>query len=64
MPTMKDKDLLKLLERNGWQVIRINGSHYKMRKGNKTVIVPVHKKDMKIGTLNAILRDAGLPLMH
>ncbi|HCT91991.1 MAG TPA: toxin HicA, partial [Lachnospiraceae bacterium] len=25
---MKDKDLLKLLKKNGWNVARINGSHH------------------------------------
>ena len=25
---MKDRDLLKLLKKNGWNVVRINGSHH------------------------------------
>lgn len=61
---MKDKELLRLLVDNGWQEIGINGSHHKMRKGDKTIIVPVHGRDMKIGLLNAILRAANLPPLH
>ena len=25
---MKDRDLIKLLKKNGWQLDRINGSHH------------------------------------
>ncbi len=32
---MKDKDLLKLLEKNGWKLIRINGSHHVLQKMGK-----------------------------
>ena len=29
---MNDKDLLKLLKKNGWNVVRINGSHHVLQK--------------------------------
>lgn len=32
---MKDKDLLKLLKKNGWVVVRINGSHHVLQKMEK-----------------------------
>lgn len=32
---MKDKDLLKLLLKNGWVVKRINGSHHILQKDSK-----------------------------
>ena len=32
---MKDKDLLKLLKQNGWEVKRISGSHHIMEKDGK-----------------------------
>lgn len=57
---MKDKDLLKLLQQNGWKVERIKGSHHILIKGNKTEIIPVHGKDMPTGLLNAILKRTGL----
>jgi len=38
--TMKDKDLVKLLEKNGWKLIRINGSHHTMSKDNNVITVP------------------------
>lgn len=64
MPTMKDKDLLKLLKKNGWQEISIRGSHHHLRKGNHTETVAVHGKDMPIGELNAILKRCDLPPIH
>ncbi len=60
--SMKDKDLLKLLLKNGWKEININGSHHKVKKGNQSITIPVHGKDMDKGLLQAILKQAGLTL--
>ena len=57
---MKDKDLYKLLLQNGWQEVSVKGSHHKLRKGNKTEMIPVHGKDVPKGLLNAILKRTGL----
>lgn len=58
---MTGKALIKLLKKNGWQLDRIKSSHYILIKANKTVVVPVHgKKDIPKGTLNNILKEAGL----
>ena len=57
---MKDKDLLKLVKKNGWELKRINGSHHILQKNEKTIIIPVHGKDIPTGLLNKILKQAGL----
>lgn len=57
---MKDKDLVKLLLKNGWQLDRIHGSHHIIKKGSKTEIVPVHNRDVPAGLLNNILKRTGL----
>lgn len=57
---MKDKDLLKLLEKNGWKLIRINGSHHVLQKNGETTVVPIHGRDVPIGLLNTILKETGL----
>lgn len=57
---MKDKDLLKLLLKNGWKVERIKGSHYVLKKGQQVETIPIHGKDMKKGLENAILKRTGL----
>lgn len=59
--TMKDKDLLKLLLKNGWAIARINGSHYRLEKdGFSPITLPIHGKDMKKGLEIAILKQAKL----
>lgn len=58
---MKPKELIYLLKKNGFLFIRQSGSHaiYK-RNDELMVVVPIHNKDIPIGTLNGILKDAGL----
>lgn len=59
---MTAKQLIKLLNQNGYSEIRQRGSH-KIFQGpdGKMVTVPCHSgKDLKPGTLNQILKDAGL----
>lgn len=57
---MRGKELVKLLRENGWELNRINGSHHIMIKDGKSLSIPVHNTDMKPGTLNKLLKDAGL----
>ncbi|WP_303818160.1 type II toxin-antitoxin system HicA family toxin [Selenomonas ruminantium] len=59
---MKPKDLLKILEADGWQVERVRGSHYILRHPTKPgrPVIPMHNKDMKPGTFNSILKQAGI----
>lgn len=54
------KEVVKLLKKNGWQVVRIKGSHHVMKKDGKTEIIPVHKTDLPPGLLTAILKRTGL----
>jgi len=55
------KELIKVLQKDGWAIDRIKGSHHIMAKGGHTVSVPVHSgKDLPVGTLNDILKKAGI----
>lgn len=59
---MKTSELLKLLKKNGCYMIR-NGSNHDIwfsPTTNKQFAVPRHKTELKIKTLNNILKDAGL----
>jgi predicted RNA binding protein YcfA (HicA-like mRNA interferase family) len=56
------KEMCRLLERKGWTLNRIKGSHhiYK-RQGHKTIAVPVHgNKTLKPGLQSRIMKDAAL----
>jgi predicted RNA binding protein YcfA (HicA-like mRNA interferase family) len=55
------KDLVKLLEQNGWICIRIKGSHWIFEKAGVKVSVPNHGlKEVPTGTARNILKQAGL----
>lgn len=61
---MKVKELIKLIEKDGWKFKRQKGSHkiytHKVKQG--IVVVPDHgmNKDIAKGTENSILKQAGL----
>ncbi|MCG8400981.1 MAG: type II toxin-antitoxin system HicA family toxin [Firmicutes bacterium] len=59
---MKPKELMKLLTEDGWVIVRIQGSHHIHKHPTKPGTIPValHNKDMAPGTLNKILKAAGL----
>lgn len=56
------KELLKVLKKDGWYVDRIRGSHHMLKHTSKVgrVTVPVHKEDLKPKTLHTILKQAGI----
>lgn len=56
------RDVIRLLESNGWVLVRQKGSHKSFRHpDNPSVItVPDHPGDLKPGTLRDILKKAGL----
>lgn len=59
---MKGKELIERLENAGWELDRVRGSHrvYKHPDATRPIPVPHPKKDLPKGTVNAILRQAGL----
>jgi len=57
--------MCRLIEKNGWLLRRINGSHHIYSKpGERKVIsIPVHgSKSLKPGLASRIARDAGVSL--
>ncbi|MDZ4824613.1 MAG: type II toxin-antitoxin system HicA family toxin [Flavobacteriales bacterium] len=58
-PVVKCKDLVKLLEKQGFEVVRINGSHHRMKHNDgRVATIPVHKNDeLPKGLLRKIVRD-------
>ena len=60
---MKVRDLIRLIEEDGWLLARVRGSHrqYRHEKKSGLVTVPGHPgDDLAPGTLNSILKQAGL----
>ena len=50
---------VRALRRLGFADIRQTGSHRVMRKGSRTVVVPMHRP-IKPGTLKGMIEQAGL----
>lgn len=61
-PTVKAKDLIKVIEKLGFYFDRQKGSHaiYKNSQGQR-VVVPIHSgQDLKQGTLMGMIQDIGI----
>lgn len=59
LPVLSGQDIVKALERLGFEPIRQRGSHVVMRRGSQGTVVPLHK-EVKTGTLAGIIRQAEL----
>ena len=60
---MRVGELLRMLERDGWQSVRQTGSHRVYRHPSKEgqLVAPLHfGKELATGTLQRILKQAGL----
>lgn len=57
LPHVSGKEIIRALERLGFQVMRQSGSHVVMRQGSRGCIVPLHRQ-VKVGTLAGLLRQA------
>ena len=62
IPVLPGTEVVKALERAGFSVVRVNGSHHVMRHADsRTVVVPVHAgRDIPKGTLRNILGIIGM----
>ena len=61
--TMKVRELIRLLEADGWYLARTRGSHHQYKHPTKPGLVTVPgsgNDDLALGTLNSILKHAGL----
>ncbi len=63
LPQVSGQDLVRFLEKLGYQIIRQKGSHIRLRKimsiGEHNISIPNHKTIAK-GTLNDILTRVSL----
>jgi predicted RNA binding protein YcfA (HicA-like mRNA interferase family) len=64
VPLIKAKDVIRALERAGFVVVRVKGSHHRLVKADdprRATTVPVHgSRDLPRGTLRDIIDQAGL----
>lgn len=63
MTPLTGKQLSKLLERHGWSLLRVHGSHHIYGKAGTPVrlSIPVHaNQPLKVGLFRHLLKAAGL----
>lgn len=53
------RKIIQRLKNEGFEAVSVSGSHHKLRRDGKTVIVSHPKKDLPLGTARAIARQAG-----
>jgi predicted RNA binding protein YcfA (HicA-like mRNA interferase family) len=60
---MKIRELIKKIEKDGWYLVRVKGSHRQYKHKNKKGLVTISghlRDDIARGTLNSILKQSGL----
>lgn len=62
MKAYSSRELIRLIETDGWQLVRVTGDHHIFRHPTKKgrVVVPHPKKDLPQTTIRSILRQAGV----
>ena len=61
---MNSRDIIRAIELDGWYLVATSGSHSQFKHPTKPgrVTVPHPKRDMPIGTLKSIEKQAGIKL--
>lgn len=58
---MKSKELHRLIQQKGWEVVRVAGSHVIYQKGNRRYPVPIHgSKEIPSGLEKKIRKEMEL----
>jgi predicted RNA binding protein YcfA (HicA-like mRNA interferase family) len=59
---MDSREIIRRLRADGWVLARTKGSHHQFRHSSKAglVTVPHPKRDLPIGTVRSIFRQAGM----
>ena len=63
MKQVSGKALAKAIERKGWSLVRVKGSHhiFVMSGRRERIVIPIHgNRPLKIGLLRALMKIADL----
>lgn len=62
IPSLRPRQVVAALEKGGFRVVRIAGSHYQLfnDRTRRHTTVPHHNRDLPRGTVAAIIQQAGL----
>jgi predicted RNA binding protein YcfA (HicA-like mRNA interferase family) len=60
---MKIRDIIKIIQADGWVIVHQKGSHRQYKhpdKKGRITIAGHHGDDLAVGTLNSIFKQAGI----
>jgi predicted RNA binding protein YcfA (HicA-like mRNA interferase family) len=62
LPSLKPRQIIAALERAGFVVVRVKGSHYQLQNpsNGRRATVPFHGGDISRATLGSIISQSGL----
>ena len=63
LPALTPRTVIQAIERAGFVLYRVRGSHHHFIHPDRPellVTVPYHNRDMRLGTLRSIIKQAGL----
>ena len=62
MKSYSSREVIKLLETNGWRLVNVDGSHHNYKHPTKSgkVTITHPRKDIPIKTLKSISKQSGL----
>jgi len=62
MKSYSPKEIIKILQENGWKLHRTKGNHYIFKKEymKYLTVVPISKNTIAIGTLKSIEKQSGI----
>lgn len=61
MKAISGRELARVLERRGWELIRVRGSHHLYGRGAERIVIPVHgNQTLKAGLQRDLMKQAGI----
>ena len=62
LPALKPKEVIRIMNKAGFRGVRQAGSHriFSHPDREQNVAVPIHNRDLKMGTLRGIIKQTGI----
>jgi len=60
LKSLKPREIIRKLEKAGFQLTRQKGSHARYVRGTRGVTVPIHPGDVPLPVMRSIIQQAGL----
>jgi len=59
---MRSREMIRMIEEDGWYLVAVKGSHHQYKHSSKPGRVTIKHPDSDLpkGTINSILKQAGL----